>query len=144
MLIGQILAAKGAAVVTTKPDATVADAVKLLKEKGIGSIVVSEDGSRIAGIFSERDIARGLADHGAGILDKKVADLMTQEVKTCAPDDGVEKLMQDMTSGRFRHMPVVQGGRMVGLVSIGDVVKHRLHELEAEAHMLQDYIAGSA
>jgi CBS domain-containing protein len=144
VLIGQIIASKGAAVVTASSDATIADVVRVLKDKRIGAIVISSEDDQIDGIISERDITRGLADHGAALLDKKVRELMTSEVVTCGPDDGVEKLMQDMTSGRFRHMPVVQNGRLMGIISIGDVVKHRLHELETEAHMLQDYIAGGA
>jgi CBS domain-containing protein len=144
VLIGQIIASKGAAVVTAPLDATIADIVKVLKEKRIGAIVISSGEDQIAGIISERDITRGLADHGSALLGKKVSDMMTSEVVTCGPDDGVEKLMQEMTSGRFRHMPVVQNGRLMGIISIGDVVKHRLQELETEAHMLQDYIAGGA
>ena len=142
MLIGQILAAKGSDVVTTRPDASVADVVRLLKEKRIGAVVVTDARGNVVGIISERDVALGLADHGAALLDKKVRQIMTKDVVTCAPDDGVEKLMQTMTEGRFRHLPVVQDGRMVGIISIGDVVKHRLQELETEAHLLHDYIAG--
>lgn len=144
MLIGQILAGKGSDVVTTRPDASVLEVSKLLKEKHIGAVVVTDRDGAVRGIISERDIARGLAEHGAKLLDLKVSDLMTPEVVTCAPGDGLEKLMQTMTAGRFRHLPVVKDGKMVGIISIGDVVKHRLEELENETHMLHDYIAGGA
>ena len=144
MLIGQILAAKGSAVVTTQPDATIAEVASLLKRQRIGAVVVSDPDGRLCGIISERDLARGLADHGAKLLDMRVRQLMTADVVTCSPEDGLEKLMQSMTEGRFRHLPVVKDGQMVGIISIGDVVKHRLQELEAETHLLHDYIAGGA
>lgn len=144
MLIGQILAAKGNEVVATQPEATVAEVARLLKEKRIGAVVVADRAGGLCGIISERDLARGLADHGGALLERKVADLMTTDVVTCSPEDGVQKLMQVMTAGRFRHLPVLKDGRMLGIISIGDVVKHRLDELEAETHQLQDYIAGSA
>ena len=144
MLIGQILAGKGREVVSTRPDATVAEVAKLLKARRIGAVVVTDDDGELCGIISERDLARGLADHGADLLQMRVRDLMTAEVSTCSPDDGIDKLMQQMTEGRFRHLPVVQEGRMIGIISIGDVVKHRLQELENEAHLLHDYISGGA
>jgi CBS domain-containing protein len=144
MLIGQILAGKGRDVVTTRPDATIPEVAKLLKAKRIGAVVVTEADGALCGIISERDLARGLADHGADLLRMHVSDLMTREVSTCAPDDGIDRLMQQMTEGRFRHLPVVEDGRMIGIISIGDVVKHRLQELEHEAHMLHDYISGGA
>jgi CBS domain-containing protein len=143
MLIAQILAGKGRDVVSTRPDATIAEVAGLLKARRIGAVVVTDANDELCGIISERDLARGLADHGAGLLQMQVAELMTAEVVTCAPDDGIDKLMQQMTEGRFRHLPVVQDGRMIGIISIGDVVKHRLQELEAEAHLLHDYIAGA-
>jgi CBS domain-containing protein len=144
MLIAQILAGKGREVVSTRPDATVAEVAALLKARRIGAVVVMDDDGGLCGIISERDLARGLADHGADLLQMRVRDLMTTEVSTCAPDDGIDKLMQQMTEGRFRHLPVVQDGRMIGIISIGDVVKHRLQELEAETHLLHDYISGGA
>jgi CBS domain-containing protein len=144
MLIGQILSAKGSNVVATQADASVADVVRLLKDKRIGAVVVKDATGRLSGIISERDIALGLADHGAQLLTMKVESLMTREVVTCSPDDGIEKLMHEMTQGRFRHLPVMKDGEMIGIISIGDVVKHRLQELETEAHMLHDYIAGGA
>jgi CBS domain-containing protein len=131
MLIRQILSAKGREVVATRPEATIAEVVSLLKAKGIGAVVVTDDGGRLSGIISERDIARGLADHGAELM------------VTCTPQDGLESLMQAMTDGRVRHLPVVEDGTLAGIISIGDVVKHRLKELEDETHMLQDYIHGA-
>jgi CBS domain-containing protein len=144
MLIAQILAGKSPDVVTTRPDATIAEVAKLLKAKRIGAVVVTDVDGGLCGIISERDLARGLADHGADLLTLRVGDLMTREVSTCSPDDGIDQLMQQMTEGRFRHLPVVADGRMIGIISIGDVVKHRLQELEQEAHMLHDYISGGA
>ena len=144
MLIEQILAGKGRDVVTTRPDATIAEVAKLLKAKRIGAVVVTDADGGLCGIISERDLARGLADHGAKLLDMRVSQLMTAEVVTCSPEDGLDQLMQQMTEGRFRHLPVIEDGRMIGIISIGDVVKHRLQELETETHMLQDYIAGGA
>ena len=143
MLVGQILAAKGSNVVSTRPDATIADVAGLLRRKRIGAVVVLEGGA-LCGIISERDLARGLADHNAELLKMKVGQLMTREVVTCAPEDHLDHLMQSMTQGRFRHLPVLHHGEMIGIISIGDVVKHRVDELEAETHQLQDYIAGSA
>jgi CBS domain-containing protein len=142
MLVGQILATKGSKVVSTRPDATIAEVVGLLRRERIGAVVVTEAGA-LCGIISERDVARGLADHGAELLEMKVGQLMTREVVTCTPEDTVDHLRETMTEGRFRHLPVLRDGEMVGIVSIGDVVKHRLDELEMETHQLQDYIAGS-
>jgi CBS domain-containing protein len=142
MLIGQILAAKGSDVVATRADATIAEVAKLLREKRIGAVVVVDRAGKLSGIISERDIARGLAGHGAKLQDLKVRDLMTADVITCSPEDGVQKLMQIMTEGRVRHLPVVKDDKLLGIISIGDVVKHRLQELENETHMLQDYITG--
>jgi CBS domain-containing protein len=143
MLIRQILADKGSKVVATRPDATVLEVARLLKEKRIGAVVVTERQGRLCGIISERDLARGLAEHGAGLLETKVEQLMTKDVVTCSPEDGVQQLMHKMTAGRFRHLPVIEDGELVGIISIGDVVKHRLEELEAETHLLHDYIAGA-
>jgi CBS domain-containing protein len=143
MLIAQILAGKGSDVISTRPEATVAAVARLLKEKRIGAVVVLDGDARLCGIISERDLARGLAEHGAGLLDMQVAALMTRGVVTCAPEDDLRTLMQRMTDGRFRHLPVVKDGRLSGIISIGDVVKHRLLELETETHMLQDYIQGN-
>jgi CBS domain-containing protein len=144
MLIRHILAGKGGDVVTTRPDATVTEVAKLLKAKRIGAVVVTDADEELCGIISERDLACGLAEHGANLLGMRVADVMTREISTCSPNDGIDRLMRQMTEGRFRHLPVVEDGRMIGIISIGDVVKNRLLELENEAHMLHDYISGGA
>ena len=142
MLVGQILAAKGSKVVTTRPDATVAEVAKLLRREKIGAVVVTEAGA-LCGIISERDVARGLADHGAELLEMKVGQLMTREVVTCTPEDTVDHLRETMTEGRFRHLPVLRDGEMIGIVSIGDVVKHQLDEIQREAEAMREYISGS-
>ena len=144
MLVAQILADKGRDVVTTRPDATIAEVANLLKAKRIGALVVLDAHDQLCGIISERDLARGLAEYGAKLLGMRVSQLMTTEVVTCAPDDSLDHLRKQMTERRFRHLPVIEDSRMVGIISIGDVVKHRLEELETEAHMLHDYIAGGA
>lgn len=144
MKVRGILDAKGRDVVTIRPDATVATAVHRLALERVGALVVSEDGVRIAGILSERDIVGALAGEGADLLStgRRVADLMTRHVVTCGPDDTVKQLMAEMTRRRIRHLPVVEGGRIAGIVSIGDVVKSRLEEVEMEATVLRDaYIA---
>jgi CBS domain-containing protein len=144
MLIAQILAGKGRDVISTRPEATIDEVAHLLNDKRIGAVVVLDAGRQLCGIISERDLARGLARHGAALLRMQVADLMTRDVVTCAPEDDLQTLMQRMTEGRFRHLPVVKDGSLSGIISIGDVVKHRLQELEVETHMLQDYIHGNA
>lgn len=144
MKVRGILDAKGRDVVTIRPDATVVTAVHRLALERVGALVVSEDGIRIAGILSERDIVGALAGEGADLLStgRRVADLMTRHVVTCGPDDTVKQLMAEMTRRRIRHLPVVEGGRIAGIVSIGDVVKSRLEEVEMEATVLRDaYIA---
>ena len=143
MSVGEILKAKGTEVQTIDGDAPVADAVERLRDERIGALVVSSDGQTIEGVFSERDVITGLADHGEALLSRKVRDLMTTSVATCSPDDGVEKVMLEMTELRARHFPVVDAGRLVGIVSIGDVVKNRLDEVQLEKNVLRDsYIAG--
>ncbi len=144
MLVRHIVSVSGADVATTRPDATIADAAKLLKERNVGALVITTEDGRLAGILSERDLVRGLPDHGADLLALKVKDRMTAEVTTCSPDDRVDAIMKLMTDGRFRHLPVVEEGKLVGIVSIGDVVKSRLEELESETTTLREYIAGSA
>lgn len=140
MLIRQILAGKGSDVVTTRPDATVTEVAKLLKAKRIGAVVVTDADGEICGIISERDLACGLADRGADLLGMRVGDVMTREISTCSPDDGIDRLMRQMTEGRFRHLPVVEDGRMIGIISIGDVVKHRIDQLQFERDQLDHYV----
>jgi CBS domain-containing protein len=144
MFVRQILRDKGDNIVSTGPKARIADVAALMSKERVGAVVVLDADRRLVGIVSERDITRGLAEHGAALLDMHAEQIMTREVITCSPDDGVDKLMRKMTIGRFRHLPVMEGRAMVGVVSIGDIVKHRLEQLEAEASLLQDYIAGAA
>ncbi|MGD9538318.1 MAG: CBS domain-containing protein [Alphaproteobacteria bacterium] len=141
MIVSQILKAKGSDVATIAPDARVADAAARLANGRIGALVVSGGGGAIAGIISERDIVRALAVAGATALDSRVETLMSRNVATCAPADSLESLMREMTARRVRHLPVVKEGRLAGIVSIGDVVKHRLDELERERAMLVSYVA---
>jgi len=142
MLVRQILGKMtGAEVITIKPDASISEAARLLSEKKIGAVVVIEDDAPI-GILSERDIVRELGRRGEGCLRDSVSDLMTRALIACAPDDTADHVLTKMTDGRFRHMPVMQGGAMVGLISIGDVVKARLSELSMEKEALADMIMG--
>ena len=144
MRIHEVLSGKSSQdVVTIKPDATVRELIALLARHNIGALVVSGDGSSVDGIVSERDVVRRLHED-EGVVDLPVSAIMTSDVQTCSVEDSVHNLMKVMTEGRFRHLPVVEDGRLTGIVSIGDVVKHRLEELETEAHMLHDYIAGGA
>lgn len=138
-----ILHAKGTEVATIAPDDTVAAAVELLRSAGVGALVVSADGEHVDGILSERDIVRGLADHGTSLLGDEVRQICTQKVRTAALRDTVDQLMAAMTSGRFRHLPVEDDGKLVGIVSIGDIVKHRVSELEGLTADLQSYVSGT-
>jgi CBS domain-containing protein len=140
MRINSILNHKGDDVATVAPDSTVADAVRALVDHGIGSLVVSSDGQTVEGILSERDIVRALSAHGAGTLDDPVNRLMSGDVVTCTREDTVDSLMATMTDKRVRHVPVVEDGVLAGIISIGDVVKHRVDELESETRHLKDYI----
>ncbi len=142
MQVMQILKDKGNAVATMPADALVADAVRQLNEQRIGSIVITNRRGEIDGILSERDIVHALAERGPALLDAHVADLMTRHVFTCTPETSLEELMRQMTQRRIRHLPVLDGGRLCGIISIGDVVKNRLMELETEATTLRDYIGG--
>jgi CBS domain-containing protein len=139
MLVSTILHEKGDTVVAIAPGATVAEAVALLNRHNIGAVVVTSDGRSIDGILSERDIVRALEGHEA-VLDKPVSELMTAAVMTCDPCDTVDALMATMTERRIRHLPVVDQGALSGIVSIGDVVRHRVDELQLEAKTLHDYL----
>ena len=136
-----ILARKGRTVAVIAPGATLAEAVAMLREHGIGALVVSVDGRRVDGMLSERDVVRRLAIDGADALEMTAARAMSTPVVTCEPADELPDLMSVMTQRRIRHLPVVSQGALVGLVSIGDVVKHRVEELEVENRALFDYIA---
>ncbi|MER5624492.1 CBS domain-containing protein [Streptosporangium sp. NPDC002544] len=140
MLIGTILQGKGTEVATVRPGATVTELLAILAEKNIGAVVVSENGSSIEGIVSERDVVRRLHDRGARVLDDTVSSIMTTEVRTCPPDTDVDDLRQTMTTHRIRHVPVVDAGRLAGIVSIGDVVKSSIEALETEKAYLVDYL----
>lgn len=140
MQISQLLRHKGREVATIDGTENVRTALAVLAEKGIGALVVSSDGRRIDGIVSERDVARGLHDRGAGLLAEPVSGVMTAQVHTCPPDASVHDLARTMTDKRVRHVPVVADGELLGIVSIGDVVKARLDELEEERRQLVDYI----
>jgi CBS domain-containing protein len=140
MKISALLAAKGASVITIRPDASIAEAVGALRMHNVGALVVSTDGQSVEGIMSERDVVRALDRLGAGILEPQVATIMSRDVHTCSPDDTVESLMAAMTEHRVRHLPVVEAGVLAGMVSIGDVVKNRMEELEQDRDALVDYI----
>ncbi|TNF18871.1 MAG: CBS domain-containing protein [Rhodobacteraceae bacterium] len=144
MLVQQILKSKGvSSVETVSPDMRVSEAAAILADKGIGTVVVSSDGGKTAaGILSERDIVRELAKSGAGCLNEPVSAYMTTELQTCTRDEQTDSVLSRMTEGRFRHMPVVEGGEMIGLISLGDVVKARLSELAMEKDALQGMIMG--
>ena len=140
MRVADIIRLKGDDVGTIAPSSTVSDAVSQLRSLGVGALVVSDDGETVDGILSERDIVRRLDSEGGSVLGQPVADLMTAEVVTCGPDDTLAELMGVMTERRIRHIPVLIDGRLGGVVSIGDVVKGRLRELEEERRHLEDYI----
>ena len=140
MKVRTILDTKGRRVVTIRPDASVSTAVHRLVLERIGALVVSEDGHKVAGIISERDIIQSLAKSGQDLLTsgRRVAELMEHNVITCTPDDTVQQVMAEMTRRRVRHLPVIEGGGLVGIISIGDVVKSRLEEVELEANVLRE------
>jgi CBS domain-containing protein len=141
MTVEQILGTKGNAVVTIQPDRTIAEAARQLAEKRIGAIVVSQPNDPVLGIISERDIVRALARSGAAALEDQVERHMTAEVVTCTRAAAIDELMEIMTVQKFRHIPVVEDGRLIGIVSIGDIVKQRVAEIEAEQQALREYIA---
>jgi CBS domain-containing protein len=143
MNVETILRNKGNWVATVRPDATLAEAIDILNRKRIGALVVSEDGEAVDGILSERDIVIALAEHGEDLLSRRVRNIMTPTVITCDPGDTVVELMAEMTNRRIRHFPVVADGRLCGIVSIGDLVKSRLDEVEFEANSLRSFIAGA-
>jgi CBS domain-containing protein len=142
MRITDVLRGKGTDVVTVGPDSPVTELLDLLAQHGVGALVVSTDGETVEGIVSERDVVRRLQRDGASMLSLPVRDIMTAEVHTAAPNADLEDLMRLMTERRFRHVPVLVGGTLTGIVSIGDVVKHRIDELQAERDQLTAYITG--
>ena len=139
MTVNAILETKGHQIVSVKPDDKLSEAIRILAEKRIGALLVMQ-GTRVDGILSERDVVRVLAERGGKVLDEPVSACMTRKVTTCSRADTVAMLMERMTTGKFRHLPVVEEGRVIGLVSIGDIVKHRVMEYESEQEALRDYI----
>ncbi|WP_295845240.1 CBS domain-containing protein [Tardiphaga sp.] len=140
MTVRSILDSKGHQIIHVAPGDTLSVAVRLLSERKIGAVLVMTD-HHLDGILSERDIVRVIGERGAGALDEPVKAVMTRKVISCKPSDTVGAIMEKMTSGKFRHLPVMEGDRIIGLISIGDVVKWRLREFEHEQEALRDYIA---
>lgn len=139
MTVRAILDSKGHTIISVDPAATLASAVKILSEKRIGAVLVMTHG-RIEGILSERDVVRVIGKRGAAALDEPISDVMTRKVISCRQSDTVGAIMEMMTSGKFRHLPVVENEKVVGLISIGDIVKSRVKEFESEQEALRDYI----
>ncbi len=140
MTVKAILSRKGTDVVTVEPKASLTETVKMLASKRIGAVVVTGLDRRVIGILSERDIVRAIGERGPQVLDETVDSVMTRKVVTCAEADTVAAIMERMTAGKFRHLPVVEDGRLAGIISIGDVVKSRLEEIEKESEALKEYI----
>ena len=140
MFVSDILAQKGGLVFTVTPGTSVAQLAQQLSTRRIGSVLVLDGEGAVAGIVSERDLVRALASHGAKAMELEARQVMTRDVVTCDPDDSIDQVMQTMTRGRFRHLPVVRHGELLGLVSIGDVVKARLEETKHETEALKAYI----
>ena len=140
MIVKSIIDNKGRDVVTLEPGASLDTAAKLLAERRIGAVVVIGAEGRVVGILSERDIVRMIAERGTGAMQEQVAQVMTRKVVTCTLDESIHSIMERMTSGKFRHVPVIDQGRLAGIISIGDVVKHRIVEMEQESDALKSYI----
>src|ERR1700721_895849 len=140
MTVARILAEKGRDVFTTQPHRTLKEVIELLAEKSVGAVVVSDASLSVLGILSERDVVRVIAKDGASALDDPVSRYMTPKVITVTRDDTIDHLMHTMTTGRFRHLPVVEDGRLIGLISIGDVVKRHVNALDSERQALREYI----
>lgn len=142
MTVKRVLEGKAGGIVTVPPGTTVLEAAKRLAEYGIGTVVVSSDGTTVDGILSERDVVRDLARRGAAAIDAKVDDIMTTTVETCTAADTARGVLERMTHGRFRHMPVLEDGALAGMVSLGDIVKYRLEEVRDERNALRDFVTG--
>ena len=143
MTVARILASKGREVATTQTDRTLAEVAAVLSQKKIGAVVVTDTNGGVLGILSERDIVRAVAKMGSTCLTDTVANHMTAKVVTTGEEQTVQQTMEKMSQGRFRHLPVIKEGRLVGLVSIGDVVQNRLKEMEKESQALREYITGA-
>ena len=141
MIVNRILSLKGREVVTIGPERSLSEAAKVLSERRIGALLVIDGKRPVSGIISERDIVRAIAVHGPQALDEPVSRFMTEKVLTCTGETSINDVMELMTQQKFRHVPVVEGGRLLGIISIGDVVKLRLEEVEGEAQAIREYIA---
>jgi len=141
MIVARILAEKGREVITTAPHRTLKEVVDLLAEKGVGAVVVADASMAVLGILSERDVVRVIAQHGASALNEQASRYMTAKVTTVTREATIDHIMQTMTEKRFRHLPVVEDGRLIGIVSIGDVVKRHVAALDSERQALREYIA---
>ena len=140
MIVKSIIEIKGGDVVTLEPSVSLDTAAKLLAERRIGAVVVLGADDRVVGILSERDIVRAIADRGVAAMQEPVSQVMTRKVVTCTLDETLHSIMERMTAGKFRHVPVIDQGRLAGIISIGDVVKHRIEEMEQESDALKSYI----
>jgi CBS domain-containing protein len=142
MIVKSIIELKGGDVVTMEPGVSLDAAAKLLAGRRIGAVVVLGADDRVVGILSERDIVRAISERGIAAMQEQVAQVMTRKVATCTLDETLHSIMERMTAGKFRHVPVIEQGRLAGIISIGDVVKHRIVEIEQESDALKSYIAG--
>lgn len=140
MTVALILKSKGSDVISVKPDNALSSVIETLSSKRIGAVLVLHDDQRVAGVLSERDVVRALAKHGADALAMPASSFMTAEVVSARPSDSIGRVMEKMTHGRFRHLPILDDGHLVGIVSIGDVVKKRIDEAEHEAQALREYV----
>jgi CBS domain-containing protein len=140
MIVKSIIHTKGGDVVTLEPSVSLDTAAKLLAERRIGAVVVLGADDRVVGILSERDIVRAISERGAAAMQEPVSQVMTRKVATCTLDESLHSIMERMTAGKFRHVPVIEQGRLAGIISIGDVVKHRIEEMEQESDALKSYI----
>ena len=140
MNVGELIEAKGSRVVTINPKVLIAHAIEVLHREGIGAIVACDGDGSIVGVISERDIVRGLATQSDDVRTLRVSEVMTKKVVTCRPDDSIKDVMATMTLRRVRHLPMVEDGKLVGIVSIGDVVKHRLEDMETETRILREQV----
>lgn len=140
MQVGQIIRRKGGEVASVAPGMPATEIATILRHRGIGAVLVLETGGKLAGIVSERDIVHALAEHARGVADLTAADLMTTDVQTCKPAHEIDQVMRIMTDKRFRHLPVMDSGRLIGVISIGDAVKSRIEELEHERNALESFV----
>ena len=141
MKVSTILKEKGDKVITLEGETRLEDAIKALAQHRIGAVVILDSREQIAGVFSERDAVRAIGEEGAAALQRPISDLMTRKVISCSLEDTHDQVLERMTEGRFRHLPVVEGGRLIGIITIGDVVKHKIASSESEAEAMREYIA---